>query len=945
MDFIVIPMPFESLRAAILILLLPGLLVFFGLRGVASRAEGVASNGSPNLVANGDFGEATDGKPLGWNTEGNPKDVDQRLELAKDDEGKLFARLVCTRCEKTSGWSHAMLVQLGQIALVKGKTYEFSCRMRQEGILGRSISVAIQDTKTWSAGGLQAEFAVGGEWQTYQQTFHAQRDIGATGRLQIWFAEPGVLEIADVRLVEVSVQDVEFTDVVRPPPGTGRNLVFNGSFELGPAGWSSIGNSSGWGGSNLDCLHGKVLAAPAGLADTEDKTFLRISMGGKDTPALYSDYFKATASRELRPLAATRGWIPVTKGETYTLSCRMRASIEGTKAILGACGRDAVTGKGQEYRRDVTLTTMWRPYQLTFRPQQTCVFVMAGPNLGKDERVDVDLDAVQLTEGDKGADFQTRWPLEFALSPSADGGIFTQGQQGSVELCAANGDASAPSRVKVELSREDYEGKIARWTEKTLDVPAGGSVLQEVALPPDWLGFYRIRTKVTDVTGATLPAGPAGTEDLRIAIVPKRDVSNSVCGVNHAFATSRLIDLAAKAGVSWYRDWSLKWQQIEPARGQYRWEVGDAQIDRVLERGMQVLPLLPPFPSADWCSEAPANLPTTGERIRQAWAPKDPSELAGYIENAVRRYKDRVKVWEFLNEPIFTDYALPANGWNLYGARKYAPADYVNLLGVASAAMKKADPTCRVIGGIAGGPELLTKEVIEAGCLKQVDLFNLHIYPGLRSPESFAPDMDQLLARMDAAGGRKPIWITEFSYYGTDDLPRRPFIPGANSWSEGRFVESERQCADWTVRFLAVMLSRGVEKVFIHSGASGAVNEPDFECCLFEYGGGPRKVFPALAVMTNLLGEKPAAAGRRDLDRAGHAVAFEAGSRAVLVAWAEEGNRSTAPLMILPTESRGQVLDIMGRPIPDGPVALTPSPIYIIGPAGKARALLEALNP
>ena len=32
-----------------------------------------------------------------------------------------------------------------------------------------------------------------------------------------------------------------------------------------------------------------------------------------------------------------------------------------------------------------------------------------------------------------------------------------------------------------------------------------------------------------------------------------------------------------------------------------------------------------------------------------------------------------------------------------------------------------------------------------------------------------------------------------------------------------------RQCADYTLRFFADMLSRGVQKIFIHSGASGTV--------------------------------------------------------------------------------------------------------------------------
>jgi hypothetical protein len=931
-----------------------GIVGMAALRGPISRGQEAAS---PNLVANGDFAQARDGKPLNWDTSGNPKDVDQRLEPARDGQGRPFARLVCTRCEKTSGWSHAMLFQLGRIALVKGKTYEFSCRMRQKGIRSRTISAAIQDTKTWNPGGLQVEFAAGEAWQTHKQTFCAERDIGSTGRLQIWFAEPGTLEIADVRLIEVGLQEVDFTDVVYPPTGQGRNLVFNGAFKLGSAGWSSLGNDTGWG--NLDCLHGQILTIAADVLQSHNavqgESFLRIPMGGAHTPVMCFDYLKATARRELRPLAATRGWIPVKKGKPYTLSCRLRASVGGTRALLAVCGRDPGTGQYQDYRQDVNLATTWHLQTLTFRPRQPYIFVMIGPNLDLDQRVDIDLDSVQLEEGEKATGFQPRWPVELALSPSADGGIFTQGQPASIALSAANGASRFSSRVKVILDAENYQDKLVHWTEKTLDVPAGASVRQEVALPPDWRGFYHIRAKFTDTAGTAIPSGPAGTADLRIAIVPKRSILDTVCGINHAFVSSRLIDLAAKAGVSWYRDWSLRWQQIEPVQGQYRWEPGDVQIDRVLERGMHVLPLLPPFPSADWASQAPVSLAVAGEpgtRLRQAWAPKDPGDLAAFIEKAVRRYKDRVKTWEFLNEPVYTDYSLPADQANRYGGIKYTPADYVNLLAVASAAMKKADPACRVMGGIAGGPELLTSEVIGAGCLKHVDIFNLHIYPGLRSPESFAWDMNQLLARMDAAGGRKPVWITEFSYYGADDLPRRPFVPGPNSCSEARLLESERQCADWTVRFMALMFSCGVEKVFIHSGASGSVNQPDFECCLFGYGGSPRKVFPALAITTEFLGEKPVPAGSRRFGKGGHAVAFENGSRSVLVVWAEEGdsNQSVDPasatrVLALPADGQVQVFDVMGRPVPSGSIALTSSPIYLLGPAGKAGLVLESLKP
>ena len=199
----------------------------------------------------------------------------------------------------------------------------------------------------------------------------------------------------------------------------------------------------------------------------------------------------------------------------------------------------------------------------------------------------------------------------------------------------------------------------------------------------------------------------------------------------------------------------------------------------------------------------------------------------------MERYKNRIQLWEFLNEPVYTSYALPSDREGKLGGKRYAPADYVALLEVAAQGMRAADPIGKIMGGIAGGPRTLTREVIEAGCLKHVDYFNLHIYPGKRAPESYAPEMHELLALMETHGGRQPIWMTEFSYYGADNLPRRPFLPRADDWAEERLLESERQCADYTVRFFLVMLSHGVEKVFLHSGSSGRVNNPNYECALF----------------------------------------------------------------------------------------------------------------
>jgi len=881
----------------------------------------------PNLVANGDFAQVTGGAPDRWQAAGDAS-VAQTLRAARDADGKPFAQLICTRFERRTPSSHAMLAQVGLAPLAKGKLYEFSCRMRAEGLRGHSVSVALVDTKPWTNAGLQEEFPVGSAWRTYRRPFHAAQDIGPTARLQIWFTEPGTLSVADVRIAECTESEMEFTDLV--PAADGKNLVANGSFEVGASGWSSLGQRTGWGG--LDSLHGTVERS----GGSHGKAFLRIPLGGDRTPVLYFDYYEPVVRRELQPLAAGRGWIKVEKGAPYTLSCSMRASVDGVRAAIGARVKDPA-GRSRDHKLTVKLSKEWKRYALTFRPEYRFAFVMAGPDLAEEQPVDVDLDAVQLEKGEKATDFEPRTGVEFALEPSEPAGIFEEGRPASLLLRACNhGAAAARATVKFEVT--DFGDKPVPWAEETLEVPAGQAIERAREIPAAWKGFYRVRAacQVGDKTE---------TADLPLARVPRRTAADSVCGINHAFTTARLLGLARKAGVTWYRDWSLKWQHIEPAKGRFRWEVGDAQIDRVLGEGLRVLPLLPPFPSADWSSEAPEGLPTKGYpgvRLRQAWGPKDPRELAAFIGQAVDRYKDRLHVWEFLNEPIYTDYALPADRTGKYGGKQYAPADYAALLDVAAAAMRKADPACKVIGGIGSGPLQLTRDLLEAGALKHLDILNLHMYPGARRPEAFDGEMAELETLMDRHGGRKPIWITEFSYYGADRLPRRPFFPLGNSWSEPRLLESERQGADFTVRYFLIMLAHGAQKVFIHAGASGEVNDANFECAVFDYGGAPRKLFPALAMLTEVLGPAPSCAGQRRLGESAYAVAFETGRGAVVALWdADEDSRLG---VAAPSGADLAWRDVVGRPVTTRPVALSTSPVYLVGPAGKASELLKSVQ-
>lgn len=744
---------------------------------------------------------------------------------------------------------------------------------------------------------------------------------------------------------------VRFTDTVLPLGG--RNLVPNGSFEIGTAGWSSLGLGAGQGNGwwpvagdwgNFDCLHGEVVerGAPHG------RSFLRIRLGGAHTPVFSVDYFEPVNRRELRPLAASVGWIEVTPGEPYTLSLDMRASRDGVGGAFGIRSESPRTNSPSARAlaiEHVALTRQWKRYWHTFTPKHPFVFVVAGPDLTCEEDVAVDLDAIQLERGAQATAFAPRDNLEIGVVPAAPAGVFTSETPAALKITAFNNGA-APAHVRIGFNISDFADQPVALPDVVLAVPANAAVEKRVRLPADWRGFYRVVAgwKTGNREEARL---------LRLAIIPPRATRETFVGVNHAYPNSSLLQLAAKAGVTWCRDWSLKWQQIEPEKGKYQWAVSDPQINRVAAQRLSLLGMIP-FPSTDWNSTAP-ELETLKaaspryraggrgrdqellSRARWAWPPREVSELTAYIKAAVNRYRNQVQVWEFLNEPVYTSYALPdaafLNGPTLHS---HTARDYLELLRPAATAIRAANPRARIIGGPGQTPSgRYVVPMVEAGVLDSVDIYSLHDYPGTNQPETRIPALDKLLAAMNACGGPKPIWMTEFSYYGSDDLPRKPFVPMPGSWSESRLL-SEQQVANYTIRYFTIFLGRGGEKIFLHSGCTGAVNQPGTENCLFG-DGAVRKLFAALAVFTEVMGPHPQFAGDNTGGGGGGLMfAFETGKQAALVLW-DPDNRTTVPI-----PAGTACKDLMGRKRAGPTVGLSSSPVYILGPPGYAKRMLAA---
>ena len=855
----------------------------------------------PNLVLNGDFSLDADGDGLAdsWEVEGG-KGV--AVTCARERGAHERWAQGTTYPAGSPAGGHAMLLQQDTIRLQKGHWYVLTFNAKGD-VIGKAASVAINQTEPWDSCGLQATFRVRQEWRPQHFLFRANRDISTNVRLQIWITEPGSLWVEDVRLAEAE-GDLpgslarHYTEAV--PPVAATNLVPNGSFEAGTSGWGSVSYPGvGWGHSSLSSLFGQL---ESGGWDGE--SCFRIDLDQATAPILAFDYFDVEAVKALTPMVSNRGWISVEPGEEYTLSAYVKADPAGTPCVLGH--RDA-------FRRmackEFAATEEWRRYTFTFRPETDQLYVGVGPDLRNSQlpKATVWVDAVHLEKGAQATPYEARAEVEVGLEWPRPGHLFSSASEARATITASNA-GSRPEKVRASITVTDFFDRVVATPQVDLGVPARGNLRREVHLGVSDKGFYRLRLESD--RGMVLPVNAE-----RFGVIDVCRDTDGIFGMNHAYATDELQQVSRDIGLTWFRDWSLKWHQVEPTKGRFCFAELDYQIDRVLRQGLNVLGLLP-FPSNDWSTSAPPNAEAShdmGEHARYAYKPRDLGEYADYVRATVRHYQDRIHTWEVLNEPLYTGYALPRRSG-------FTAEDYVDVLRTAYRAIKEADPSAFVIGGIAGPPQTLTSEFIAAGGLDWVDALNLHMYPVLRAPEKYLSELEALAAEMRNAGRPKPICFTEGSYYGDDDLPVEPYHPGDDLM---RPLDSELECASYQARFNLILLAHGTTKIVYHAGTAGSLNDPSVGGIFFEWDAAPRKMAIAQAVMTSLFAADTRPVGR--VWERGRSFVFHSRGRSIVAVWDEKEQG----LHLVPKPG-ARVLDLAGATVEDGSIPLGESPYYIV---------------
>ncbi|MBM4031662.1 MAG: hypothetical protein FJ291_07735 [Planctomycetes bacterium] len=466
---------------------------------------------------------------------------------------------------------------------------------------------------------------------------------------------------------------------------------------------------------------------------------------------------------------------------------------------------------------------------------------------------------------------------------------------------------------------------------------------QESPNPPDratvWIDGVQLERGETPsafvpTEPVVAPGAPDREETLRLAQAYTHKGGDSRFGVNHAYPWPHLLDECRNAGLVWVRDWSLKWQEVEPEKGRFSFAEADHQIGRPLKHGLKVLGLLP-FPSANWSSSAPESVKATdrypGDRARVAYAPRDVAEFESYVAKTVEHYKGRITWWQCFNEPIFTDYSLP---------RKlgYTAKDYAKWTIAFARAAKRANPDCKVLAGmgyISEGQIMRDfEEFFAAGGLAVCDAVDIHHYPRIRPPEFIEPLLEKLNALMDKHGGRKPMWLTEYGYYA-DDEPAVVPMPHSDFDTP---LPSERVQAEYAVRWATLCFANGVEKIFCHAGTCGGVNSDSLQGVFFKYGGQPKKIYAAQAVMAHLFTPACRFVKKLALGEGVRAYLFRDGQRLVCVVWAP---KAAPPRPIKPTDDKLVLWDIMGRTQKERELTPSGTPAYLLAD-GLTDAAFEA---
>lgn len=255
---------------------------------------------------------------------------------------------------------------------------------------------------------------------------------------------------------------------------------------------------------------------------------------------------------------------------------------------------------------------------------------------------------------------------------------------------------------------------------------------------------------------------------------------------NHHFSVeqvTRATRLLQEANIGWVR-MDFLWSDLEPRPHHFDFAHYDALVNAVRDSGRCVLGVLhynPRWRNGPWNQ------------------PPDPTAYSQYAAAVVTHFKDRVGFWEIWNEPDHPYYWSPQDDLLAYS----------RLLKQAYAAVKRSDPSARVLqGGLAMELPTRMRRIYDLAGRDSFDVGNIHPF--------VPPGQDALLEETcrhvrsvmnEFSDDKKPLWATEI---GCPGVPENR----SKGWWLGSSVSEVTQAA-WLEKVYSTCLESGsVQKVF-----------------------------------------------------------------------------------------------------------------------------------
>jgi hypothetical protein len=235
----------------------------------------------------------------------------------------------------------------------------------------------------------------------------------------------------------------------------------------------------------------------------------------------------------------------------------------------------------------------------------------------------------------------------------------------------------------------------------------------------------------------------------------------------------------------------LIWSAIQPtSNGGYDWSSFDEVVSTATRHGLTVLPFVVDTPS--WLSIKGTKLPIDSARARKAWTQ--------FLEAAVKRYGPGGEFWA-THAPGVVQYEpaipkpLPIRTWQIWNEANFfyfaypaSPQRYARLLKLSSPAIKRVDPSAKVLmSGLFGKPSPKGARGMPAAQF----LESIYRIPGMKSYfdgialHPYAVDTETLEELVEefhevtvANHDRVPLYITEMGWGSQNDFNTVAFEQG-----------------------------------------------------------------------------------------------------------------------------------------------------------------------